>query len=133
MHGAGGPSVRPGADSRSGHAESPGQAARWRGALTALDNRPILINFKRMEDERKTLVLTGASRGIGHATVKRFNAAGWRVITCSRHAFSEDCPWEAGPEDHLVIDLADHASTREPASKRCANASTACPLHALGQ
>jgi len=56
---------------------------------------------------RRTLVLTGASRGIGHAAVKRFSSAGWRVITCSRQAFPEDCPWEAGPEDHLVIDLAD--------------------------
>jgi NAD(P)-dependent dehydrogenase (short-subunit alcohol dehydrogenase family) len=60
-----------------------------------------------MADARKTLVLTGASRGIGHATVKRFSAAGWRVITCSRHAFPEDCPWEGGPEDHAEIDLAD--------------------------
>jgi NAD(P)-dependent dehydrogenase (short-subunit alcohol dehydrogenase family) len=58
-------------------------------------------------NDRRTLVLTGASRGIGHATVKRFSSAGWRVITCSRHAFPEDCPWEAGPEDHLQIDLAD--------------------------
>ena len=56
---------------------------------------------------RKTLVLTGASRGIGHATVKRFSSAGWRVITCSRQPFPSDCPWEAGPEDHLVIDLGD--------------------------
>ena len=58
-------------------------------------------------NDRRTLVLTGASRGIGHATVKRISSAGWRVITCSRHAFPEDCPWEAGPEDHLQIDLAD--------------------------
>ena len=57
--------------------------------------------------ERRTLVLTGASRGIGHATVKRFSSAGWRVITCSRHPFPEDCPWEAGPEDHMQIDLSD--------------------------
>ena len=49
-------------------------------------------------EERKTLVLTGASRGIGHATVKRFSSAGWRVISCSRQPFPEDCPWEAGPE-----------------------------------
>ena len=62
-----------------------------------------------MTDNRKTLLLTGASRGIGHATVKRFSSAGWRVITCSRHPFPEDCPWEAGPEDHLQIDLADEA------------------------
>ena len=64
-----------------------------------------------MENEPRTLVLTGASRGIGHATVKRFNAAGWRVITCSRQPFSEECPWDAGPEDHAVIDLADEEST----------------------
>ena len=59
------------------------------------------------DGDRRTLILTGASRGIGHATVKRFSSAGWRVITCSRQAFPEDCPWEAGPEDHAVIDLAD--------------------------
>ena len=56
---------------------------------------------------RRTLLLTGASRGIGHATVKRFSAAGWRVITCSRHPFPENCPWEMGPEDHIQVDLAD--------------------------
>jgi NAD(P)-dependent dehydrogenase (short-subunit alcohol dehydrogenase family) len=58
-------------------------------------------------DTRKTLVLTGASRGIGHATVKRFSREGWRVITCSRQAFAENCPWPAGPEDHIQVDLAD--------------------------
>jgi NAD(P)-dependent dehydrogenase (short-subunit alcohol dehydrogenase family) len=63
--------------------------------------------------QRRTLLLTGASRGIGHATVKRFSAAGWRVITCSRHPFPENCPWEAGPEDHIQVDLADEASTLE--------------------
>src|SRR6202048_3653598 len=61
---------------------------------------------------RRTLLLTGASRGIGHATVKRFSAAGWRVITCSRHAFPENCPWEMGPEDHIQVDLFDPQRTR---------------------
>src|ERR1700690_2291326 len=60
---------------------------------------------------RRTLLLTGASRGIGHATVKRFSAAGWRVITCSRHPFPENCPWDAGPEDHIQVDLANAANT----------------------
>ena len=60
---------------------------------------------------RRALLLTGASRGIGHATVKRFSAAGWRVITCSRHSFPENCPWEAGPEDHIQVDLADQEDT----------------------
>ena len=58
-------------------------------------------------ETRKTLVLTGASRGIGHATVKRFSREGWRVITCSRQAFSEDCPWPQGAEDHIRVDLTD--------------------------
>src|SRR5580658_129721 len=62
-------------------------------------------------DENRTLILTGASRGIGHATVKRFSSAGWRVITCSRHAFPENCPWAAGPEDHIQVDLSDPADT----------------------
>src|SRR5665213_2654599 len=53
---------------------------------------------------RRTMLLTGASRGIGHATVKRFSSAGWRVRTCSRHPFPEECPWMMGPEDHLQID-----------------------------
>ena len=60
---------------------------------------------------RRALLLTGASRGIGHATVKRFSAAGWRVITCSRNPFPENCPWEAGPEDHIQVDLADQHDT----------------------
>jgi NAD(P)-dependent dehydrogenase (short-subunit alcohol dehydrogenase family) len=62
-------------------------------------------------DEKRTLILTGASRGIGHATVKRFSSAGWRVITCSRHAFPENCPWAAGPEDHIQVDLANPEDT----------------------
>ncbi|CAN5495572.1 SDR family oxidoreductase [soil metagenome] len=57
------------------------------------------------DNERKTLILTGASRGIGHATVKRFSTAGWRVLSCSRHPFPENCPWDAGPEDHIQVDL----------------------------
>lgn len=59
------------------------------------------------ETTQKTIVLTGASRGIGHATVKRFSQAGWRVITCSRQDFADNCPWPAGPDDHIKVDLAD--------------------------
>ncbi|KEO52773.1 SDR family NAD(P)-dependent oxidoreductase [Thioclava pacifica] len=57
-------------------------------------------------DDRKVMLLTGASRGIGHATVKRFAAEGWRVITCSRQPFPEKCPWGGGREDHIQVDLA---------------------------
>ena len=66
---------------------------------------------------RRTMLLTGASRGIGHATVIRFSSAGWRVLTCSRHPFPEECPWGAGPEDHIQVDLADHADTTRAISE----------------
>src|SRR5262249_15590503 len=62
-------------------------------------------------EPRRTLILTGASRGIGHATVKRFASAGWRGINCSRHALPENCQWAAGPEDHIQVDLSDHDDT----------------------
>lgn len=59
----------------------------------------------------RTLLLTGASRGIGHATVRRFNREGWRVITCSRQPFPEECPWGGGEENHVQIDLSDPQKT----------------------
>ena len=78
----------------------------------------------------RALLLTGASRGIGHATVKRFSAAGWRVITCSRHPFPENCPWEMGPEDHIQVDLADPVSTQEAIAETKKRLETG-ELHAL--
>ncbi|MBL4666567.1 MAG: SDR family oxidoreductase [Sneathiella sp.] len=39
--------------------------------------------------------------------MKRFSAAGWRVLTVSRQAFSEHCPWEGGEENHIQVDLSD--------------------------
>jgi NAD(P)-dependent dehydrogenase (short-subunit alcohol dehydrogenase family) len=57
------------------------------------------------EPRQRTLLLTGASRGIGHATVKRFSAEGWRVLTCSRHPFDERCPWPGGEDNHVQVDL----------------------------
>ncbi|WP_407185485.1 SDR family NAD(P)-dependent oxidoreductase [Bradyrhizobium centrosematis] len=59
--------------------------------------------------QRKTLVLTGASRGIGHATGKLFSEAGWRIITCSRQPFDgERCPWDSGTDNHVQVELSDH-------------------------
>jgi NAD(P)-dependent dehydrogenase (short-subunit alcohol dehydrogenase family) len=57
------------------------------------------------EPRQRTLLLTGASRGIGHATVKRFSAEGWRVLTCSRHPFDARCPWPGGDDNHVQVDL----------------------------
>ncbi len=62
-------------------------------------------------DPPKTLLLTGASRGIGHATVRKFAAEGWRVISCSRQPFSDDCPWPSGEQDHIQVDLSDPRQT----------------------
>lgn len=63
------------------------------------------------DDGQPILLLTGASRGIGHATVQRFAREGWRVITCSRFAFSDKCPWPGGRENHIQVDLADPNDT----------------------
>jgi NAD(P)-dependent dehydrogenase (short-subunit alcohol dehydrogenase family) len=66
-----------------------------------------------MADSVKSIVLTGASRGIGHATVKRFSAAGWRVITCSREDIPDDCRRDPNWTHHISTDLADRQSVDE--------------------
>jgi NAD(P)-dependent dehydrogenase (short-subunit alcohol dehydrogenase family) len=53
------------------------------------------------------IILTGGSRGIGHATSKKFWEEGWRVITCSRTEVTPQCPWEKNKTDHFQIDLED--------------------------
>lgn len=58
---------------------------------------------------RKTVVLTGASRGIGHATAKRFSEAGWRVVTVARTPFPASCGFSPAKADHVEADLADAA------------------------
>ena len=52
------------------------------------------------------MVLTGASRGIGHATVKRFSDAGWRIITCSRDEVPDECMRDPNWSGHVTADLA---------------------------
>jgi NAD(P)-dependent dehydrogenase (short-subunit alcohol dehydrogenase family) len=81
--------------------------------------------------EQRTMVLTGASRGIGHATVKLFSEAGWRIITCSRQPFDGDlCPWNAGSEDHVQVDLGDHRAMPRALAEIKARLG-GMPLHAL--
>ena len=65
------------------------------------------------DKEQKIVVLTGASRGIGHATVKKFASENWRVITCSRQAFDDRCPWPGGEQNHIQLDLANPSQTIE--------------------
>ena len=63
------------------------------------------------DSDQKIVVLTGASRGIGHATVKKFASENWRVITCSRQAFDERCPWPGGEMNHIQLDLSNPNQT----------------------
>ena len=80
--------------------------------------------------ERKTVILTGASRGIGHATVQRFSQEGWHVITCSRETIPEDCKADPNWTHHIAADLGDPDSRADfvrEANKVLAGG----PLHAL--
>lgn len=57
--------------------------------------------------EQKTAIVTGASRGIGHAVAQRFRNLGWRVITVSRQPLPALCPWNAEQNTHIQLDLSD--------------------------
>ena len=63
-----------------------------------------------MSPPKRTMLLTGASRGIGHATVKLFDQEGWRVLTVSRMQFDAVCPWPGGADNHIQADLSDPGS-----------------------
>ncbi|MTI10146.1 SDR family oxidoreductase [Curvivirga aplysinae] len=62
------------------------------------------------QDKRPAVVLTGASRGIGHATVKRFSDEGWYIITCSRDDIPEHCKADPNWALHIPTDLSDQKS-----------------------
>ncbi len=79
--------------------------------------------------ERKVLLLTGASRGIGHATVKRFSDAGWRIITCSRDGVPAECQRDPNWAHHITADLGDPADLEHFVAE--AGIYLDGPLHAL--
>src|SRR5688500_979342 len=78
----------------------------------------------------RTLILTGASRGIGHATVKRFAGEGWRVVTCSREDVPAECRRDPGWSDHIMADLAEAAEADRFVAEALARLAGA-PVHAL--
>ena len=83
-----------------------------------------------MENQIRTVILTGASQGIGHATVQRFMAEGWRVITCARQDVPAHCRRDPLWTHHIPTDLCDPASL--DAFVRQANGILeGQPLHAL--
>jgi len=79
---------------------------------------------------QKTMILTGASQGIGHATVQRFMREGWRVISCARQDVPAHCRRNPLWSHHIPTDLADPASTEAfiVAANQILNGE---PLHAL--
>lgn len=83
-----------------------------------------------MSGETRSVVVTGASRGIGHAIARRFLAEGWRVITCARADVPETCQIDRNWICHFVADLADPAGADAFVTKVNALLGTA-PLHAL--
>jgi len=83
-----------------------------------------------MSNVVRNMILTGASRGIGHATVKRFSAEGWRIITCSRDAVPEACKRDPNWSHHLPTDLSRPESVREFVDKTLGILGDA-PVHAL--
>ncbi len=66
-----------------------------------------------LDPEKPVVVVTGASRGIGHSIVKHFYDQGWEVITMARTSFSTQCPWAEGIIKHVRVDLSDKQSIRE--------------------
>jgi NAD(P)-dependent dehydrogenase (short-subunit alcohol dehydrogenase family) len=54
----------------------------------------------------KTVFITGASRGIGHATAKYFVDQGWRAITSSRDPVPPECA-RNDRHSHITADLAE--------------------------
>jgi len=79
--------------------------------------------------ERKTVFITGASRGIGHATAAYFVRNGWRAITCSRDEVPPQCPRDER-QAHITADLAFTANLPE-ATERLEEILEGGPIHAL--
>ncbi len=83
-----------------------------------------------MDESRKTVIVTGASRGIGHTTARLFLDRRWQIITCSREDTPDECKRDPNWTTHIPTDLAD-----SDALDRFIDAANAelgdRPLHAL--
>lgn len=54
-----------------------------------------------------TVLITGASQGIGYGIAEKFHNKGWEVLTLSRKALTGDESWNPSPESHFIFDLED--------------------------
>jgi NAD(P)-dependent dehydrogenase (short-subunit alcohol dehydrogenase family) len=80
--------------------------------------------------DRRTVVITGASRGIGHHTARCFLDRGWQIITCSRDDTPEACKRDPNWTMHVPTDLSDAASV-EAFVKTVNETVGKGPIHAL--
>jgi NAD(P)-dependent dehydrogenase (short-subunit alcohol dehydrogenase family) len=83
-----------------------------------------------MDEERKTVVVTGASRGIGHAAAKCFFDRGWEILTCSRDEAPPECGRDPKWTTHITADLSDPAGLERLVAEANAKLGDA-PLHGL--
>ncbi|OHC75407.1 MAG: oxidoreductase [Rhodospirillales bacterium RIFCSPLOWO2_12_FULL_58_28] len=83
-----------------------------------------------MTDDKKTVVITGGSRGIGHATAVCFLERGWRIITCSREDAPPECRRDLNWTLHIPTDLGNSDSIADFV-KKANEAIGDGPLHAL--
>jgi NAD(P)-dependent dehydrogenase (short-subunit alcohol dehydrogenase family) len=81
-------------------------------------------------ETRRTAIITGASRGIGHATARLFADRGWRILTCSRDDVPAECLRDPAWTRHVVADLAEPESA-EHFIAEITEALGEAPLHAL--
>ena len=75
--------------------------------MTIEQNMPRSVEAPNQPVRQRIVAVTGASRGIGHAIVRRFYDAGWEVFTLSRTPFSKVCPWAEGYVKHIEVDFSD--------------------------
>lgn len=67
---------------------------------------------EQQQEPRRTVFITGASRGIGHATAMYFVRQGWRAVTCSREPVPPQCPRNER-HAHITVDLAEEGRWEE--------------------
>jgi NAD(P)-dependent dehydrogenase (short-subunit alcohol dehydrogenase family) len=70
-----------------------------------------------MTEPRPVVLLTGASRGIGHSTVKFFHHHGWQILTLARTPFPYQCEDESAQSGHIVGDLSNLEEIEQIAAK----------------
>jgi NAD(P)-dependent dehydrogenase (short-subunit alcohol dehydrogenase family) len=77
----------------------------------------------------RSVFITGASRGIGHATAMYFVNQGWRVVTCSRDPVPPECA-RSDRHAHITADLS-KVENLEIAIDQLLELLADRPLHAL--